>query len=161
MWISSAEFAEKFGLEYETLKKACVRAKKAHKKFCKIKCNILLFSYIHGKGGKSGQVLRLWDEPFESESAAVEFLSAESKGQGADTLAKDNENLSVDTMDTSATPQYDKFSQNPKFDSLPHFNVIKARNDGSSCCFAPFAKRRKIHKIPYPVIRVLYGYFTF
>lgn len=77
MWISSAEFAEKFELKYETLKKACVRAKKANKKFCKIKCNILLFSYLHGKGGKSGQVLRLWDEPFESEGAAVEFLSAE------------------------------------------------------------------------------------
>ena len=89
MWISSAEFAEKFGL--------CVRSLQRRVKRQKIlSINTQFFSYLyitHGKGGKSGQVLRLWDEPFESESAAVEFLSAESKGLG---------------VDTSATPQYDK-----------------------------------------------------
>lgn len=130
MWISSTEFAEKFGLEYETLKKACVRAKKAHKKFCKIKCNILLFSYIHGKGGKSGQVLRLWDEPFESESAAVEFLSAESKGLGVDTSpkAQDDKNLGVDTL---ATAQQDKRNQYDKVyqgDKINQQTSAKAQN---------------------------------
>ena len=107
MWISSAEFAEKFGLNVKSLQKSCFRAQKIGKKICSLKSNILVLSFTHGKGGKSGQVLRLWDEPFESESAAVEFLSAESKGLGVDTSpkAQDDKNLGVDT---SATPQYDK-----------------------------------------------------
>ena len=108
MWISSAEFAEKFGLNVKSLQKSCFRAQKIGKKICSLKSNILVLSFTHGKGGKSGQVLRLWDEPFESESAAVEFLSAENKGLGVDTLAKDNEKLSVDIMDTSPKAQYDK-----------------------------------------------------
>ena len=125
MWISSAEFAEKFGLEYETLKKACVRAKKAHKKFCKIKCNILLFSYIHGKGGKSGQVLRLWDEPFESESAAVEFLSAESKGLGVDTSATAQQDNAVAQGDKIG--QYDK--KDEKITTITTFTTLRNLGD--------------------------------
>lgn len=34
--------------------------------------------------------------------------------RGVDTSAKDNEKLGVDTMDTSATPQYDKVYQGDK-----------------------------------------------
>ncbi len=74
MWLKSAEFAAKFGLEYEALKKACARAKKAGKKFYKIKCNIFPFLYIQGKG-RGGQVLQIWDEGFESEGEACEFLA--------------------------------------------------------------------------------------
>ena len=32
-----------------------------------------MFSHTHGKGGKSGRVLMIWDKPFESEGEAVEF----------------------------------------------------------------------------------------
>lgn len=85
MWISSAEFAEKFGLNEKSLQKSCFRATKASKKFCSFKSHILAFLYYQGIG-RGGKVLRLWDEPFESESAAVEFLSAESKGLGVDTM---------------------------------------------------------------------------
>lgn len=76
MWISSAEFAEKFGLNEKSLQKSCFRATKASKKFCSFKSHILAFLYYQGIG-RGRKVLRLWDEPFESESAAVEFLSAE------------------------------------------------------------------------------------
>ena len=57
-----------------------------------------------------------------------------------------------------ACAQYDKFRQKPKFDSLPHFNVIKARNDGGFCHFEPFAKRRKIQRIESTF--AILGYFA-
>ena len=78
MWVRSAEFALKFGLNKKSLEKSCFRAILANKKFCSIKSNILVFSHTHGKGGKSGRVLMIWDKPFESEGEAAEFaLSGE------------------------------------------------------------------------------------
>ena len=74
MWIKSAEFAVKFGLNKKSLEKSCFRAEKAGKKFCTLKSNILVFSHAHGVGGKSGQVLQIWDEGFDSEADAVAFL---------------------------------------------------------------------------------------
>ena len=53
-----------------------------------------------------------------------------------------------------ACAQYDKFRQKPKFDSLPHFNVIKARNDGLSCHFERSEKSKEFK------IRFVYGYFA-
>ncbi len=96
MWISSAEFAEKFEL--------CVRSLQRRVKRQKIlSINTRFFVYCINDGiGRGGKVLRLWDEPFESESAAVEFLSAESKGLG------------VNIMDTSPKAQYDKVYQGDK-----------------------------------------------
>ena len=90
MWISSAEFAEKFGLNVRSLQRRVKR-----QKILSINTRFFVY-YINDGIGRGGKVLRLWDEPFESESAAVEFLSAESKGLGAD------------TMDTSPKAQYDK-----------------------------------------------------
>ena len=136
MWISSAEFAEKFGL--------CVRSLQRRVKRQKIlSINTQFFAYLyitHGKGGKSGQVLRLWDEPFESESAAVEFLSAESKGLGVDTSPKDNENLGVDTMDTSPKAQQDKAVAVDCHD----FADAKGRNDEN---LAQYDKRNQDDKV--------------
>ena len=82
MWISSAEFAEKFGLNVRSLQRRVKR-----QKILSIDTRFFVH-YINDGIGRGGKVLRLWDEPFESESAAVEFLSAESKGQGVDTSPK-------------------------------------------------------------------------
>lgn len=75
-WISSKEFAKLHNYNYEALKKACVRAYKVGKKFCKLKHNILCFLYINNqKGGNSGKVLQIWSEPFKSEAEADEFIT--------------------------------------------------------------------------------------
>ena len=53
-----------------------------------------------------------------------------------------------------ANAQYDKFRQKPKFDSLPHFNVIKAHNDGGFCHFECSEKSKEFK------IHFVYGYFA-
>ena len=75
MWVSSADFAVKFGFNKKSLEKACFRASKVGKKNCTLKSNILVFAYSHGIGGHCGKVLKIWDEAFESERAAELFLS--------------------------------------------------------------------------------------
>ena len=71
MWVRSAEFALKFGLNKKSLEKSCFRA--SAKKFCLIKSHILAFRYTAGIG-RAGRVLMIWDTPFESEGEAAEFV---------------------------------------------------------------------------------------
>ena len=81
MWIKSAEFAVKFGLNKKSLEKSCFRATKANKKICKVKSHILAFYYTQGIG-RGGQVLQIWDEGFDSEAEAVAFLGRGSQNGG-------------------------------------------------------------------------------
>ncbi|WP_297813192.1 transposase family protein [uncultured Helicobacter sp.] len=62
-WVSSKEFAELQNMEYEAVKKACVRANKKGKKICVIKYQKLYFEYFLGIGGNAGKVLQIWDTP--------------------------------------------------------------------------------------------------
>lgn len=92
-WVSSREFAEAYLLEYETLKKACVRSHRVGKKFCTIKGKFLPFLYTQGIG-RGGKVLKIWDEPFSSEEEAQSFYEREVLGGalcGKTRLARENE----------------------------------------------------------------------
>ena len=100
MWVNSRVAAEFFGINNKSVEKAACRAKKAGKKFCSIKSNILLFDYIGGnRGGASGRTLRIdIDERIypeiverisktrEGESYDVPYnaASGEKSGKGAD-----------------------------------------------------------------------------
>ncbi|RDU53278.1 hypothetical protein CQA49_01370 [Helicobacter sp. MIT 00-7814] len=70
MWLSSREFA--VGINYETLKKACVRAFKNGKKILRINRQYFSYKYTHGIG-RGGKILQIWSEPFASEQEAQEF----------------------------------------------------------------------------------------
>ena len=74
-WLSSREFAKLYGYKYEALKKACIRAYKAGKNFCNIKCIKIHFTYTKGIG-RGGKVLQIWSEPFSSEAEAEAFIMA-------------------------------------------------------------------------------------
>ena len=79
-WVSSRKFVEIYNLNKKSVEKACFRANTASKKFCKIKHNILCFFYSQGRGGNSGKVLKIWDEPFSSEEEAQSFYEREVLG---------------------------------------------------------------------------------
>lgn len=71
-WISSKEFAEKYNIEYEAVKKACIRANKKDKKICQVKCQFLHLRYIDGVG-RGGKILQIWDTPLsEAQAQALE-----------------------------------------------------------------------------------------
>lgn len=72
MWLSCKEFAEKHNVEYESIKKACIRANKKNKKICQVKCQFLHFRYIEGVG-RGGKILQIWDTPLsEAQAQAIE-----------------------------------------------------------------------------------------
>ena len=60
MWVNSKEAAEILGVNNKSLIQAIYRAEKSAKKFCSIKCNILPFIRISGRGGASGKILQIW-----------------------------------------------------------------------------------------------------
>lgn len=84
MWVNSRVAAEFFGINNKSVEKAACRAKKAGKKFCSIKSNILLFDYIGGnRGGASGKTLRIdIDERIYPE--IVERISKTREGESYD-----------------------------------------------------------------------------
>ena len=84
MWVNSRVAAEFFGINNKSVEKAACRAKKAGKKFCSIKSNILLFDYIGGnRGGASGKTLQIWiDERIYPE--IVERISKTREGESYD-----------------------------------------------------------------------------
>lgn len=60
MWVNSKVAAEILGINNRSLIQTIYRVKKAGKKFCSVKSNILHFTYINGRGGNSGKVLQIW-----------------------------------------------------------------------------------------------------
>lgn len=109
MWVNSRVAAEFFGINNKSVEKAACRAKKAGKKFCSIKSNILLFDYIGGnRGGASGKTLRIdideriypeiverisktregesYDVPYNAASGAKSGKGAGADDEGADEL---------------------------------------------------------------------------
>lgn len=84
MWVNSRVAADFFGINNKSVEKAACRAKKAGKKFCSIKSNILLFDYIGGnRGGASGKTLRIdIDESIYPE--IVERISKTREGESYD-----------------------------------------------------------------------------
>ena len=109
MWVNSRVAAEFFGINNKSVEKAACRAKKAGKKFCSIKSNILLFDYIGGnRGGASGKTLRIdideriypeiverisktregesYDVPYNAASGAKSGKGAGAYDEGADEL---------------------------------------------------------------------------
>ena len=79
-WVSSREFVEIYNLNKKSVEKACFRATALSKKICKVKCHYIHFFYSQGRGGNSGKVLKIWDEPFESEEEAMAFYEKEVLG---------------------------------------------------------------------------------
>ena len=111
MWVNSRVAAEFFGINNKSVEKAACRAKKAGKKFCSIKSNILLFDYIGGnRGGASGKTLRIdideriypeiverisktregesYDVPYNAASGAKSGKGAGAYDEGADELGR-------------------------------------------------------------------------
>ena len=111
MWVSSAEFAVKFGFNKKSLEKSCFRASKVGKKICTLKSNILVFVYSHGVGGYSGKVLKIWDKPFESERDAELFLDTECRRliteNGVDCFANARNDKVRDTSLTLSMTRFD------------------------------------------------------
>ena len=120
MWVNSRVAAEFFGINNKSVEKAACRAKKAGKKFCSIKSNILLFDYIGGnRGGASGKTLRIdideriypeivkrisktregesYDVPYNAASGAKSGKGAGAYDEGADELGgRDGANANSD-----------------------------------------------------------------
>lgn len=120
MWVNSRVAAEFFGINNKSVEKAACRAKKAGKKFCSIKSNILLFDYIGGnRGGASGKTLRIdideriypeiverisktiegesYDVPYNAASGAKSGKGAGAYDEGADELGgRDGANANGD-----------------------------------------------------------------
>ncbi|ALF47792.1 Mu transposase C-terminal domain-containing protein [Campylobacter concisus] len=120
MWVNSRVAAEFFGINNKSVEKAACRAKKAGKKFCSIKSNILLFDYIGGnRGGASGKTLRIdideriypeiverisktregesYDVPYNAASGAKSGKGAGADDEGADELGgRDGANANGD-----------------------------------------------------------------
>lgn len=120
MWVNSRVAAEFFGINNKSVEKAACRAKKAGKKFCSIKSNILLFDYIGGnRGGASGKTLRIdideriypeiverisktregesYDMPYNAASGAKSGKGAGADDEGADELGgRDGANANGD-----------------------------------------------------------------
>lgn len=78
MWLSSKEFATKYSLNYDSLKKACLRAYLNNKQFCTIQSHTLSFIYCNGVG-YGGKVLKIWHKPFESKEEAGAFVQSYQK----------------------------------------------------------------------------------
>lgn len=78
MWLSSKEFATKYSLNYDSLKKACLRAYLNNKQFCTIQFHTLSFIYCNGVG-YGGKVLKIWHKPFESKEEAGAFVQCYQK----------------------------------------------------------------------------------
>ncbi|EAI2747111.1 integrase, partial [Campylobacter jejuni] len=70
MWISSKEFAKQYDINYEALKKSCIRANKQTKKICISGSHIIHFKYTHGKG-RGGKTLQIWSKPLNKEEAQL------------------------------------------------------------------------------------------
>lgn len=63
-WISSKEFAEKYGINVFTIYKLAKRANQKGKKFCKFIGKIFPISYKNNlRGGNAGKVLQIWNTP--------------------------------------------------------------------------------------------------
>ncbi|AWI33558.1 hypothetical protein [Helicobacter apodemus] len=72
-WISSGEFAEKYGINVFTIYKSAKRANQKGKKICKFIGKIFPISYKNNlRGGNAGKVLQIWNTPLTS--AQVEAL---------------------------------------------------------------------------------------
>ncbi|HEF1888069.1 TPA: integrase, partial [Campylobacter coli] len=70
MWISSKEFAKQYDINYEALKKSCIRANKQTKKICISGSHIIHFKYTQGKG-HGGKTLQIWSKPLSKEEAQL------------------------------------------------------------------------------------------
>ncbi|EAK7683227.1 integrase, partial [Campylobacter jejuni] len=70
MWISSKEFAKQYDINYEALKKSCIRANKQAKKICISGSHIIHFKYTQGKG-HGGKTLQIWSKPLSKEEAKL------------------------------------------------------------------------------------------
>ncbi|ENI9754181.1 transposase family protein, partial [Campylobacter jejuni] len=70
MWISSKEFAKQYDINYEALKKSCIRANKQTKKICISGSHIIHFKYTQGKG-RGGKTLQIWSKPLNKEEAKL------------------------------------------------------------------------------------------
>ena len=118
MWISSKEFAELHDYNYEALKKTCVRAYKRGKKICKLKSNIIHFSYTNGIG-RGGKVLQIWSEPFASEKEAECFIISMLQEEGKRARSGNVESFCYAQHD-KATTQYGK--------NAAQYNKVGARS---------------------------------
>ncbi|EDP6525587.1 integrase, partial [Campylobacter jejuni] len=70
MWISSKEFAKQYDINYEALKKSCIRANKQTKKICISGSHIIHFKYTQGKG-HGGKTLQIWSKPLNKEETQL------------------------------------------------------------------------------------------
>ncbi|EAH9078693.1 integrase [Campylobacter jejuni] len=70
MRISSKEFAKQYDINYEALKKSCIRANKQTKKICISGSHIIHFKYTQGKG-HGGKTLQIWSKPLNKEETQL------------------------------------------------------------------------------------------
>ncbi|MBE2985528.1 DDE-type integrase/transposase/recombinase [Campylobacter sp. RM12920] len=94
MWVNSKEAAVILGVNSKSLIQAIYRAEKSAKKFCSIKCNILPFTRIDGRGGAAGKILQIW---LDDEIVAAHRANLEGKEGfwGANTQISTNLNASL------------------------------------------------------------------
>ena len=117
MWLKSAEFAEKFGVNIRKIQRI---TKKANEKILRINTRFFVFSITAGIG-RAGRVLMIWDKPFESEGEVAEFV--------AGGVVK--EYLTTETMDCHEvvpTSRNDELPQN----SITHPQTPSAREGALS-----------------------------
>ena len=126
-WLSSREFAKLYGYKYEALKKACIRAYKAGKNFCNIKCIKIHFTYTKGIG-RGGKVLQIWSEPFNSEAEAEAFIMA----YRVDMLEKAVKQSKLNTE----LARLERAIQRNKVDSLSSMDSVFSQYDKEYRCFA-------------------------
>lgn len=111
-WVSSREFAEKTKKSERT-----IRHKSSQQKFLTLNAHFYVFFYQKGIGGM-GKVLKIWDEPFESEEEAMAFYEREVLGAMMDR----GQGVAREAITTSTT-----FTTSPKMRGL---NVVNGRDKG-------------------------------
>ena len=156
-WVDSKEFATTFSINYESLRKACLRASKVDKNFCKLKCQNIHFKYTKGIGGCSGKVLQIWSEPFESELDAMKFIANSTlKVENDNTISSSKDSVIVcddskrdsvggkgkGDLESNTQTQYFELSQEQKDKATSRLKLIKEYESAKKrgVCVADFIK---------------------
>ena len=136
MWVNSKVAVEILGVNNKSLIQAIYRAEKSAKKFCLIKCNILHFKRIDGRGGASGKILQIWLDDALCEKY---YLNANFDTNGA-RCKNYNENLTNtnNKTKTNLTANLPEFSANllmPKSANETSANLLMPTGvaNGNSC----------------------------
>lgn len=136
MWVNSKVAVEILGVNNKSLIQAIYRAEKSAKKFCLIKCNILHFKRIDGRGGTSGKILQIWLDDALCEKY---YLNANFDTNGA-RCKNYNENLTNtnNKTKTNLTANLPEFSANllmPKSANETSANLLMPTGvaNGNSC----------------------------